>query len=147
VPGQLSLGFLPITVEGSQVGIFRFCLPLADIPIFLGNELFHGKFADPPIYRDPGINREFLVVASSACAQNEMNAEGVVTFHTVIFLRYQSFFARLRNQRDELKRTLDAAFGLTGEHKGKCTIQFTGLFAYRSNSFAIKWYEILEKSP
>jgi hypothetical protein len=80
-------------------------------------------------------------------AQDEMNAEAVVTFHTIIFLRCQSFFARLRNQQNELKRTLDAAFGLTSEHKGKGTFQFTGLFAYRLNSFAIKWYEIVEKSP
>jgi hypothetical protein len=76
-----------------------------------------------------------------------MNAETIVASLTIIILRYQSFLARLRNQRNELKRTLDAAFGLTGEHKGKCTFQFTGLFTHRLNSFAIKWYEILEKSP
>jgi hypothetical protein len=39
-----------------------------------------------------------FIFAGSASAQDEMNAEGVVTFHTIIFLRCQSFFARLRNQ-------------------------------------------------
>jgi hypothetical protein len=82
----------PTKVIRLQFGFF-----FANIPIFLGNGLFHGKFANRSINRDPGVNREFVIVASSACAQDEMNAEGVVAFHTIIFLRYQSFFARLRN--------------------------------------------------
>ena len=93
MPVQLPVHFLQVAVEGPKFRIFRFGLSFSNIPIFYGNGMFHGKLASRSVYRDPGINREFVVVAGSAGPQDEMNTKGVVLFHTISFLRYQSLFA------------------------------------------------------
>ena len=93
MPVQLPVHFLQVTVERPKFRVFRFGGSFAEIPIDLGKGLFHGKLAASCIYDDPGINGEFVVVARSAGPQDEMNTEGVVTFHTISFLRYQSLFA------------------------------------------------------
>jgi hypothetical protein len=72
---------------------FRFGLSFAKIPIGFGNKLLHGKLASCCVYNDPGINGEFVIVAGPAGPQDEMNTKGVVTFHPISFLRYQSLFA------------------------------------------------------
>ena len=93
MPVQLPVHFLQVTVEGPKFRIFRFGGSFAEIPIDLGKGLFHGKLAASCIYDDPGINGEFVVVAGPAGPQDEMNTKGVVLFHTISFLRYQSLFA------------------------------------------------------
>jgi len=77
----------------AELRIFRFGLSFAKIPIGFENRVLHGKLGSGSIYNDPGVNWKFVVVASPAGPQDEMNTKGVVTFHTISFLRYQWLFA------------------------------------------------------